>query len=109
MVTEPVDGRHIEGLITAADIATAEHERAEAIRALASLGVVRVEVATGTRFDPARHRAVAVAPAPTPDRVRTIAEMVRPGWRSNARMVRYVEVKVFVRPTTDPFAVGVEL
>lgn len=100
--TERADGSYIHELITAADIATGRHEGDEAVRTLTALGIHRVDAAPGARFDPAVHRAVAVAPAPNPDRANTVAETVRPGWRAQDRMVRYVEVRVFVAPAPGP-------
>ena len=92
----------IDALITAADTAADGHERAGVEQQLDGLGVQRLTAAPNALFDPTVHRAVARMPAPTPGQVNTIAATVRPGWRCADRILRFVEVRVFVAASHCP-------
>ncbi|KSZ57021.1 co-chaperone GrpE [Rhodococcus pyridinivorans KG-16] len=92
----------IDELIAAADVAADGPERAAATARLADLGVERLAVEPGTRFDPSRHRAVAVTPAAAPAEENLVAAMIRPGWCHEGQILRYVEVRVQVPPARCP-------
>ncbi|MBX4171945.1 nucleotide exchange factor GrpE (plasmid) [Rhodococcus pyridinivorans] len=100
------DFERIGGLIAAADVAADGHERAAVEQQLGALGVQCLSVSPGAVFDPTVHRAVARVPAPSPGQVNTIAATVRPGWRCADRILRYVEVRVFVAASHCPSAGG---
>ena len=92
----------IDEMIAAADVAAEGPERAAATARLADLGVERLTVEPGTRFDPSRHRAVAVTPAVAPAEANRVAAMIRPGWCHEGQILRYVEVRVQVPPAQCP-------
>lgn len=58
-------------------------------------GVEQIEVSTGAVFDPKAHKAVATVPASEPELDRTIAKVVREGFKTDFRIIRNVEVEVY--------------
>jgi len=92
----------IDELIAAADVAADGPERAAVTAQLTALDVEQLTAAPGDRFDPSRHRAVAVTPAASPQQENLIAATIRPGWCHRGQMLRYVEVRVQVRPAQYP-------
>jgi molecular chaperone GrpE (heat shock protein) len=84
------------------DLATEESQRdlqvarVSLLDALARSGVVGFEPAATDRFDPKLHSVVGILAADGPDGDRTIAEVVRIGFRwEDGQIVRPCEVKVF--------------
>jgi molecular chaperone GrpE len=58
-------------------------------------GVEQIEVAAGESFNPKEHKAVASSPAAGPEQDRTIAKIVRDGFKTEFRVIRNAEVEVY--------------
>lgn len=58
-------------------------------------GIERYEVDPGGAFDAKTHRVIRVAATSDPALDRTVARVVRPGFRSEARVLRAAEVEVY--------------
>ena len=89
------DPRLVAGLIGAHDLA----EDNEAVRrhveqVLRTQGIATIIPADGTPFDPELHNAVGTRPTAPGETDGTIAGVTRPGWRSQAGVIRPTEVVV---------------
>ena len=58
-------------------------------------GVERYEAAEGTAFNPKEHRALAAIPTPDASLDRMIAKVIRLGFKTEARVIRLLEVEVY--------------
>ncbi len=84
-----------EGLIGAFDLAEASPAvRAHVQQVLRRAGVVPLDAAPGSPFDPAAHLAVDTEQGPS-DQTGQVARQVRPGWTRDGAVVRPAEVVVW--------------
>ena len=58
-------------------------------------GVERYEASEGATFDPKEHRALSSVVTTDPGKDRTIAQVVRVGFRTDARVIRHLEAEVY--------------
>ena len=58
-------------------------------------GVERYEASEGATFDPKEHRALSSVVTTDPGKDRTIAQVVRVGFRTDARVIRHLEAGVY--------------
>jgi hypothetical protein len=84
---EHLPGRQPEGLVRG-------EVRAHVQQVLRRAGVVPLDAAPGSPFDPAAHLAVDTEPGPS-DQTGQVARQVRPGWTSDGAVVRPAEVIVW--------------
>ncbi len=89
------DRRLVDALIGVHDLGDGVSATDRISEELHRVGVVRLDAQPGTPFDSRSQKAVHSVAAPTPDRVGTIAEAVRPGWAGPEGIIRYTEVSVY--------------
>ena len=89
------DRRLVDALIGVHDLGDGVSATDRICEELHRVGVVRLDAQPGTPFDSSSQKAVHSVAAPTPDRVGTIAEAVRPGWTGPGGIIRYTEVSVY--------------
>ncbi|OZC86479.1 hypothetical protein CH254_18250 [Rhodococcus sp. 06-412-2C] len=89
------DRRLVDALIGVHDLGDGVSATDRISEELHRVGVVRLDAQPGTLFDSSSQKAVHSVAAPTPDRVGTIAEAVRPGWAGPGGIIRYTEVSVY--------------
>jgi hypothetical protein len=89
-------------LIALADLATGPALEIQAARVLRTLSVEKVATSVGDRFDPDIHAAVGSDATTDPAAQHTVAEIVRPGWRTGGRIIRPTEVRVWVLVGATP-------
>ncbi len=64
-------------------------------------GVEQINIDTGGAFDPSLHQALKAQPCESPEDVDTIAEVIRPGFKTENNILRYAEVVVMKEQTDD--------
>lgn len=98
------DIRLVNALIGVHDLGDGVTARERISEELAQVGVRRVDVAPGTRFDSAHHKAVQRIDTVDPAQSNTVAALVRPGWSAATGVLRFPEVAVYGAPTGEPHA-----
>ncbi|MEL4317941.1 nucleotide exchange factor GrpE [Leifsonia sp. YIM 134122] len=92
----PVQDDLLEQLVTLADFPQSAGAGAQLEQVIAAAGLVPLTANPGDRFDDTVHRARTKRPTPDPAYDRTIAEVIRPGYRTANRIVRPADVSVWI-------------
>lgn len=94
-----VDMQLVGGLIGCHDLARDGALRGHVEQVLRGAGIVALRPPPGSRVDGDRCEVVGTAPAPSPQQVGAVADLVRAGWAGGAGLVRPAQVTVFVEPS----------
>lgn len=90
-----MDRTLVQGLIGAHDMSVSEAVRAHIEQVLLRAGVQRIDAAQGEQFNPGEQEAVALVRPEDPGQEQLVAAVIRPGWRSQDRVLRPPQVEVW--------------
>ncbi len=88
-------GALVAALLEVVDTSTSDAVRTQVAERLAAVAVLPFEVPAGSPFDPAVHRGVQSAAAPSADHHNLVASTDRQGWADRGVVLRQPEVIVY--------------
>jgi molecular chaperone GrpE (heat shock protein) len=91
----------VNGLIGAYDLSPNAALQTHIAQVLARIGVDRVEVPSGTVFDPSACEAISTVATDDPSLYQRVSETLRPGWRRPDAVLRSPQVSVWVADPTQ--------
>lgn len=92
----------VNGLIGAYDLSPNSALQTHIAQVLARVGVDRIEVPSGSVFDPSVCEAISTVATEDNDLYQRVSETLRPGWRGRDAILRPPQVAVWVADPSTP-------